>query len=213
MYHVCVWVIVGHRALLGVVPLRKLTKTWKIVIFGTRQTLRTTQNGSKMFWSVLPHVLGNVFGVCRGIYGLIGHHRGHQVEKSGETPKILPDLNAFRPLDDPNIDRFQIFLHFWQGSKLLTKISNIWKNRSIMARFRSILVKVKGEGGILVLRLRRKITITSRWSWRLKFWESEQLLKPERATGVPGVDSALKSSMTYPTIHGMLSMYHKIPLS
>ena len=54
-----------------------------------------------------------------------------------------------------------------------------------MARFRSILVKVKGEGGILVLRLRRKITITSRWSWRLKFWESEQLLKPERATGVP----------------------------
>ena len=138
--------------------------------------------------------------MCRGIYGLIGHHRGHQVEKSGETPKILPDLNAFRPLDDPNIDRFQIFLHFWQGSKLLTKISNIWKNRSIMARFRSILVKVKGEGGILVLRLRRKITITSRWSWRLKFWESEQLLKPERATGVPGVDSAVKSSMTYPSV-------------
>ena len=59
-------------------------------------------------------------------------------------------------------------------------------------------MKVKGEGGILVLRLRRKITITSRWSWRLKFWESEQLLKPERATGVPGVDSAVKSSMTYP---------------
>ena len=71
-----------------------------------------------------------------------------------------------------------------------------------MARFRSILVKVKGEGGILVLRLRRKITITSRWSWRLKFWESEQLLKPERATGVPGVDSAVKSSMTYPSGHG-----------
>ena len=62
-------------------------------------------------------------------------------------------------------------------------------------------MKVKGEGGILVLRLRRKITITSRWSWRLKFWESEQLLKPERATGVPGVDSAVKSSMTYPTKH------------
>ena len=70
-----------------------------------------------------------------------------------------------------------------------------------MARFRSILVKVKGEGGILVLRLRRKITITSRWSWRLKFWESEQLLKPERATGVPGVDFVVKSSMTYPSVH------------
>ena len=61
-------------------------------------------------------------------------------------------------------------------------------------------MKLKGEGGILVLRLRRKITITSRWSWRLKFWEIEQLLKPERATGVPGVDSAVKSSMTYPTV-------------
>ena len=61
-------------------------------------------------------------------------------------------------------------------------------------------MKVKGEGGILVLRLRRKITITSRWSWRLKFWESEQLLKPERATGVPGVDSAVKLSMTYPSV-------------
>ena len=72
-------------------------------------------------------------------------------------------------------------------------------------------MKVKGEGGILVLRLRRKITITSRWSWRLKFWESEQLLKPERATGVPGVDSAVKSSMTYPIERGQGGPQHLPP--
>ena len=140
MYFVCVWVIVGKRTTLGVAALRKLMKLWKIVIFGSRRTLRTTQNGSRMYWWVLPHVPGHVFHVSRGIYGLIGPHRGRQVEKSGKTPKIWPDLNAFRHLDGPNIDRFQFFLHFWQGSNMLAKISKIWKIWSIWARFRSVLV-------------------------------------------------------------------------
>ena len=84
MYFVCVWVIVGKRTTLGVAALRKLMKLWKIVIFGSRRTLRTTQNGSRMYWWVLPHVPGHVFHVSRGIYGLIGPHRGPQGSSGGE---------------------------------------------------------------------------------------------------------------------------------